>query len=104
MKLFKCHAVMPLIGHEEMHAVTTYVVLAHTWQEARARVLQTVPGVEFVTVPCAMSDLLATGTASISERELEDLRSACAWNESATQNELETSGRVVKLTSVSRKD
>ena len=104
MKLFKCHAVMSLVGHEEMHAVTTYAVVAHTWQEARARVLQTVPGVEFVTVPCAMSDLLATGTASISERELEDLRSACAWNESATQNELETSGRVVKLTSVSRKD
>ena len=104
MKLFKCHAVMPLVGHEEMHAVTTYVVVAHTWQEARARVLQVVPGVEFVTVPSVMSDVLATGTAAISERELEDLRSACAWNESAAHSELETLGRVVKLSSVSRKD
>ncbi len=104
MKLFKCHAVMPLVGHEEVHAVTTYVVVAHTWQEARARVLQTVPGVEFVTVPCPVSEVLAAGNATISERELEDLRSACAWNESAAHGEPETSGRVVKLTSVSRKD
>jgi len=104
MKLFKCHAVLPLVGHELTHSVTTYVVVAHTWQEARARVLQTVPGVEFVTVPCAMTEVLATGTASISERELEDLRSACAWNESTARSELETAGRVVKLSSVSRKD
>jgi len=104
MKLFKCHAVMPLVGHEEMHTVITYVVVAHTWQEARARVLQTVPGVEFVTVPSAMTDVVATGNASISERELEDLRSACAWNETNAHSELETSGRVVKLSSVSRKD
>ena len=104
MKLFKCHAVLPLVGHEEMHAVTTYVVVAHTWQEARARVLQLVPGVEFVTVPSLMSDVLATGAATISERELEDLRSACQWNESGTHSEFEATARVVKLSSVSRKD
>ncbi|MEO8739323.1 MAG: hypothetical protein ABI537_06425 [Casimicrobiaceae bacterium] len=97
MKLFQCHAVLPLVGHEEVHVVTHYAVIAHTWQEARARVVEAEPAAEFVSVPCAVSDVHATGTTSISARELEDLRSACAWNETEAINEFGTSSRMVKI-------
>ena len=62
------------------------------------------PTAEFVSVPCAMSDALATGIMSISERELEDLRSACAWNESGAGAELQPAERIVKLSSVRRSE
>jgi hypothetical protein len=80
MKLFKAHAVMPRVGHEPTRVVRTYVVIARTWQEARARIW-TAEGVEFVTIPGEMADVLMTGVTNISEREFEDLRSACAWRE-----------------------
>ena len=86
MKLFKAHAVMPRIGHEPTHVVRTYVVIAQTWQEARARIWTAEPGVEFVTVPGEVADVLMTDIASVSERELEDLRSACAWRENTSRH------------------
>ena len=84
MKLYKGHAVLPRVGHEATHVVKTYVVIAPTWHEARARILETEPRVEFVTVPREISDVLMTSEASVTGRELEDLRSACAWNESTS--------------------
>ena len=36
MKLFKCHAVLPLLAYERAHAVRAYVTIAATWQEAVA--------------------------------------------------------------------
>jgi hypothetical protein len=86
MKLFNGHAVLPRARHEANHVVKTYVVIAQTWQEARARILATEPCLEFVTVPREVSDVLMTGVASVTGRELEELRSACAWNES-TRND-----------------
>lgn len=81
MKLFKCHAVMPLVGYERTHLVRTYVVIAEAWQEARARVWNQERDAAFVTMPREMPDLLMTEVSSISEPELADLRSACDWNE-----------------------
>lgn len=81
MRLFKCHAVMPLFGHERRHVVRTYVVIASTWQEARARIRGQEPGAEFVTVPVEIADALMVDVASMSGRELADLRFACTWNE-----------------------
>lgn len=103
MTLFQCHVVLPLVCHEEMHVVTTYAIIAHTWQEARARAAEAEPTAEFVSVPCAVGEVLATRTTTISARELEDLRSACAWNETDATNEFGTSARMVKLGIVSRK-
>jgi hypothetical protein len=103
MKLFQCHVVLPLVCHEQMHVVTTYAVIAHTWQEARERAVEAEPTAEFVSVPCAVDGVLATGTTTISERELEDLRSACAWNETDAINEFGTSAHMVKLGIVRRK-
>ena len=82
MKLFTCHAVMPLVGHERTHLVRTYVVLASAWQEARARVRSQEPGSEFVTVPIETPDVLTIDVTSMSEAEFADLRYACNWNES----------------------
>lgn len=102
MNLFLCHAVMPREGHEDTHVVRTCVVIARTWQDARARVVDALPGTEFVTVPCAAPDVLETATTTISRAEFEDLRSACAWNEGSIDNVPESSGRVVMLGGTNR--
>ena len=102
MKLFQCHAVMPRLGHETGHVVRTYLTIGQTWQEARARVAVAEPRVEFVTVPCAMSEVMVTGTSSINAREFDDLRSACAWNERNMANEPEASARVIQFNSAGR--
>jgi len=81
MKLFKCHAVLPLVAHDKTHAVRTYVIVAATWQEARLSVRGQEAGAEFITVPCEMPDALMINVSSMSQRELADLRSACNWNE-----------------------
>jgi hypothetical protein len=73
---------MPNTGGERPHGVRTYVALAGTWQEARARVRAEEPGAEFITVPSAIADTLATNVWSISGAELAALRVACDWNES----------------------
>jgi hypothetical protein len=81
MKLFKCHAVLPLVGHAHAHGVRTYVTIAATWEEARAQIRQEEPGAVFVTTPVETPVPLLAGTASMDERELADLRSACEWHE-----------------------
>ncbi|HXX84131.1 MAG TPA: hypothetical protein VEN29_09125 [Casimicrobiaceae bacterium] len=81
MKLFKCHAVLPLIAHERTHVVRTYVTSAETWQEARLRVRAQETTAEFITIPSEMPDVLMIDVSSMSQRELADLRSACGWNE-----------------------
>jgi len=86
MRLFKTHAVMPLVGLERAHVVRTYVAIAPTWQQARERVRCQEPAAEFITVPCEMPDVLMTDVSSMSEMELTDLRSACTWNESRLRN------------------
>jgi hypothetical protein len=86
MRLFKCHVVLPLVAHERTHVVRTYVTNAPSWQEARTRVRQHETAAEFVTVPCAMPDVLMINVSSMSQRELADLRSACDWNEDRLGN------------------
>jgi hypothetical protein len=81
MKLFKCHAIMPLVGQDRMHVVKTYVVAAESWESARARVRDEEPGAEFVTMPVEEPAVLLAEFASMSEREVADLRSACNWRE-----------------------
>ncbi|TMH30644.1 MAG: hypothetical protein E6H66_17895 [Betaproteobacteria bacterium] len=86
MKLFKCHAVLPLLAYERAHAVRAYVTIAATWQEARSRVREQEGNAEFVTVPCEMPDVWMLNVSSMSQRELADLRSACEWKENRTDN------------------
>src|SRR5262249_58238354 len=86
VKLFKCHAVLPLIAHERTHVVRTYVTSAETWQEARLRVRAHETTAEFVTVPSEMPDVLMINVSSMSQRELADLRSASHWSEDALGN------------------
>jgi hypothetical protein len=81
MKLFKCHAVMPLLAHEHTHVVRTYMVAADSWELARARVRDEEPGAEFVTVPVETSAVLLAEVTSLGEQEFADLRSACEWRE-----------------------
>lgn len=81
MKLFKCHAVMPLVGRDRMHVVKTYVVAAESWATARARVRDEEPAAEFVTMPVEAPAALLAEFGSMSEREAADLRSACNWRE-----------------------
>jgi hypothetical protein len=81
MKLFKCHAVMSRGAGARSHLVRTYVMMASTWQEARARIRDREPCVEFVTVPVEISGALIVEVKLISECEFADLRSACEWNE-----------------------
>jgi hypothetical protein len=91
LKIFKCHAVMPPCGDAGAHAVRTYYVAAASADTARARVREEARHAEFVTAPVAMtealselrSDLLLTKTATISARELSDLRSAHRWGAGA---------------------
>ncbi len=81
MKLFKCHAGMPLTAHERTHVVKTYLVVADGWESARARVSNEEPGAELVTIPTETSLLQLTAVNSMSKREFADLRSACSWRE-----------------------
>ena len=86
MKLFKCHAVLPLVGHARTHAVRTYVTIADTWEEARARIAEEEPSAVFVTTPDETPAPLLAGTGSMDKRELADLRSACDWYEKQVQD------------------
>jgi len=87
LKIFKCHAVMPLCRDDVAHAIRTYFVAAASADAARSRVLDEVRNAEFVTAPVAMTDassdlrpaILLTETATISARELVDLRSVHHW-------------------------
>jgi hypothetical protein len=82
MKLFKCHAVIPRMRGGSGYLVRTYVVSANTPLEAQARVRGQEPRVEFVTVPGeVVGGLMMTDEQQISEREFDDLRAACRWNE-----------------------
>jgi arylsulfatase A-like enzyme len=81
MKLFKGHAVLPLVGHARTHVVRTYVTFADTWGEARARIREEEPSAVFVTTPVETPAPLLAGTSSMDERELADLRSADEWYE-----------------------
>ena len=83
MKLFKCHAVMPSAGGGGGgYLVRTYVVIASTWQEARARVWNQESRAEFVTMPGEVAEALIINDEVMSEREFADLRAACKWSES----------------------
>ena len=80
MRLFKCHAVMRLLAHENTHVVRTYTVAADSWEKARAHVQDEEPGAEFVTIPVETATVLAEFTL-MSVREVADLRAACNWRE-----------------------
>ena len=86
MKLFKCHAAMTRDGGRS-HLIRTYVLIASTWQEARARIQDQEPCAEFVTVPVEISGALMIDVKLIGGREFADLRSACEWNEDQLQRE-----------------
>jgi hypothetical protein len=86
MKLFKGHAVLPLVGLAHAHGVRTYVAIAATWEEARSRIREAEPGAVFVTTPVETPAPLLCATTSMSERELADVRSACAWHEKQGQD------------------
>jgi hypothetical protein len=81
MRLFKCYALMPNAGEGRSHLVSTYVVIANAWQEARARIQSQEPRAEFVTIPVEVPHPLMVDARLMSEREYGDLRSACEWNE-----------------------
>jgi hypothetical protein len=81
MKLFKGHAVMHRIGHEPVHVVRSYFVVARNWREARERISEREPAAVLVTVPGEMPDPLMVDVRTIDERECADLRTACVWNE-----------------------
>jgi len=82
MRLFKCHAVLPSTGRSDTHVVRTYVTIAGTWQQARARVRDEEPGAEFVSLPVETTGTVMTQVWSITPHELAGLRLACEWNES----------------------
>lgn len=104
MKLFKGHAVLPRVGHERTHVVRSCVVIADTWQQARARIWDAVPCVEFVTVPVEVADVLMTDVALLGEREFEDLRSGCAWNENRGGKVQASQGHVGRLDDINRSE
>ena len=81
MKLFKCHVVLPAPSKDPRHLVRSYVTVARSWHEARARVRRAEPGAEFVSVPFEAPDPLMTHVSEITSGELEALRLACEWNE-----------------------
>ncbi len=58
------------------------MVIASTWQEARARVWNHEPRAEFVTMPGEVAEALIINDEVMSEREFADLRAACKWSES----------------------
>ena len=85
MKLFRGHAVLPLVGWAPTHVVRTYLAIAATREEARERILAAEPGAVFVTTPEETPAPHLSGTTSLSERELSDLRSADEWHEKHRQ-------------------
>ena len=82
MKLYMGHAVLPRVTADGAYQVRTYVVIAGSWQDARARIHAHEPVAHFVTVPAEVAEPLVTDVRLIDTREFRDLRSACAWNES----------------------
>ena len=82
MRLYKCHAVLPSTGRDGTHVVRTYVTVAATWQQARARIHEEEPGAEFISLPSEATDVVITQVWSINAHELAGLRLACEWNES----------------------
>ena len=82
MNLFKCHAVMPHVGNARDRVLKTYVVIAHTWQAARALVRAEAHGAEFATVPTEIDDVWLAVERLISEHEFAQLQVASEWNES----------------------
>jgi hypothetical protein len=88
MKLFQCHAVMPRTGDTRSHLIRTYVVIASTSEEARARIEGQEPQADFVTIPVEASHPLVVDVRLMSEREVADLHSACAWNETRFQRNI----------------
>jgi hypothetical protein len=95
LKVFQCHAVMPLCRDDVEHALRTYIVAAANVDAARARVLEDVKNAEFVTMPVAMTEassdlrpaLLLAETTTISTREVADLRAAHRWRAGALPQE-----------------
>ena len=87
MKLYKCHAVLPSTGRDGTHVVRTYVTLAATWREARARIREEEAGAEFISLPSEATDVVLTQVWSINAHELAGLRLACEWNESQRRTE-----------------
>lgn len=87
MKLYKGHAVMPCVGHEHVHVVRSYLVLAGTWREAQLRIGEREPRAALVTIPGEMPDPLMVDVRSIGELECAELRAACAWNEGRLRDE-----------------
>ena len=81
MKLFKGHAVMPRGEGTRSHLVRTYVVVASTWQEARARIRDREASADFVTVPVEIPNALIVDVKVMGEREFANLRSACEWKQ-----------------------
>ena len=81
MKLYKGHAVMHRIGHEPVHVVRSYLVVAKNWRDARERISATEPAAELVTVPGEVQEPLMVDVRTIDEHECAELRTACVWNE-----------------------
>ena len=81
MKLYKAHAVMHRIGHERVHVVRSYLVVAKSWREARERISEHEPTAELVTIPGEISQPLMVDVRTIDDHECADLRTACVWNE-----------------------
>ena len=82
MNLFKCHAVMPRVSDARDRVLKTYIVIAHTWQAARALVRAEAHGAEFATVPVEIDDVWMAVERLISEHEFAQLQVASEWNES----------------------
>lgn len=87
MRLFKCHAVLPSTSRTDGHVVRTYMTIANTWQEARARIRDEEPGAEFISLPSETADAVMTQIWTIAPHELAGLRLACEWNESQRRSE-----------------
>jgi len=79
--MYKCHAVLPVSGRDDMHPVRTYVTVAKTWREARARVRGAEPAAAFVSVPSEAPDPVMMQSGSITASEFAALRLACEWIE-----------------------
>ena len=82
MRLFKCQVVLPSTGRSDTHIVRTYLTVAATCQEARARVREQEPAAEFVSLAVETTGTVMTQVWSITPHELAELRFACEWNES----------------------
>ena len=87
MRLYKCHAVLPATGRDRAHPVRTYVTVARTWREARARVRGAEPTADFVSLPCEAPDPVMMQGGSMNAQELAALRLACDWNEAQQPKE-----------------